>query len=201
MNESKKPESSKIADSPSAKDKGVEEQESPIMLAVNFIVTFLLTIFAIIAIGLVALKIFGFSVYSVRTASMEPTYPVNSIVFVQRTNPASIAVGDTITYTLNEDGDTVTHRVVSIDKENRTFTTKGDNNNVEDAKPVSWENTIGRVMFSLPTGGKAFTFVSSEKNRPFMIAIIVGLLVITIVWEIFDQVRKRKKRNNIQKSE
>lgn len=178
------------------KDEG--EEESPILLVINFIITFLLAVFAIIAIGLVALKIFGFSVYSVKTASMEPAYPVNSIVFVQKTEPASIQVGDTITYALNEDGDTVTHRVIAVDQQKHTFTTKGDNNNVQDANPVSWDNTIGKVVFSLPTGGQVFQFISAEENRPMMIAIIVCLLGVTVVWEVIDQVRKRKKRKNIQ---
>lgn len=198
MNESKK---NKILDSPVLEKNKDAKEESPLMLVVNFIVTFLLTLFVIIAIGLVALKIFGFSVYSVKTASMEPTYPVNSIVFVQKTNPASIEIGDTITYALNEEGDTVTHRVIEIDRDKRTFTTKGDNNNVEDAKPALWDNTVGRVVFSLPTGGKLFSFVSAEQNRPIMIVIIVALLGIALVWEIFDQVLKRKKHQNIKKIE
>ena len=192
MNKSDKTDKTEIVDSKN-KNKDKEEGEGPLVLAVNFIVTFLLTVFVIVAVGLVALKIFGFSVYSVKTASMQPAYPVNSIVFVKKVNPASINMGDTITYTLNEAGDTVTHRVVAVDKEKRTFTTKGDNNNVEDAKPVSWDNTIGKVIFSLPTGGKIFTFVSAEKNRPIMIAIIVSLICVTVLWEIIDQVRKRKK--------
>ena len=44
----------------------------------------------------------------------------------------------------------VTHRIVSVDREEKLVTTKGDANQVCDASPVSWENIEGKVRFHIP---------------------------------------------------
>ena len=70
---------------------------------------------------------------------MTPTYPVNSLVIVREVEPQMIEVGDVITFVANEDGMLVTHRVISVDPSDKTFRTRGDANNVDDAEPVLWE--------------------------------------------------------------
>ena len=48
----------------------------------------------------------------------------------KETDPSLIEQGDVVTFIMNEEGMLVTHRVVSIDRTDKTFTTKGDANNV-----------------------------------------------------------------------
>ena len=82
----------------------------------DFIVTFLLTFFTLIALAQVALNLLGFVLLNVKTGSMEPNYPINSLLFVKKTNPSEINKGDVITFVIDENGTLATHRVMEIDR-------------------------------------------------------------------------------------
>ena len=64
----------------------------------NFLFSFFFTFFAIIAVGQVGLKLFGFNMLNVETGSMEPVLPVNTLVFVQSAEPETIKEGDVISF-------------------------------------------------------------------------------------------------------
>lgn len=123
---------------------------------------------------------------------MSPRYPVNTLVIVQTIEPEKIKTGDVITYVLNEDGVLVTHRVVGVDSSKRTFTTKGDANNSEDAAPVFWDNVVGKVFLGIPALGKPIRFLTAAENRPVVIAVIAALFICSFVWDMVT--RKKKKR-------
>ena len=66
--------------------------------------------------------------YAVTSGSMEPKYKVNSIIYVKKTSPDNIKVGDSITtFHLSEDL-IATHEVYKIDKTKKLFYTRGINN-------------------------------------------------------------------------
>lgn len=159
----------------------------------EFISTFLLTVFAVITVGFLVLKLMGYNVYFVLSSSMEPAYPVNSIVFSKSVDPETIKVGDTISFYADENM-VVTHRVASIDNTSRRFTTKGDANEKEDEKPVSWNNVIGKVMFALPFGGNVLRVITARENRSMLIIIIALLVVGTIVWDVAERIIKKKQK-------
>lgn len=106
------------------------------------------------------------------SGSMEPSYPVGSLVFTHWEPPGAIRVGDCITYAYGED--TVTHRVVRVDEEKRRFVTKGDANAVED-RPVDFSRLVGRTEpFCLPYLGY---FVIWLKNGGGVF--LLGVLILT----------------------
>ena len=156
----------------------------------DFLSTFIMTIVIIIAVLLVFTKIFGWNVFTIDSSSMTPKYPVNTLVVVNDTKPEKIHIGDVITYVLNEDGMLVTHRVVNIDSQNRTFTTKGDANNTADPAPVSWENVIGKVILGIPWAGGPIRAITSRENRSVVILIVIILYAVSLLWDIIG---KRKK--------
>ena len=159
----------------------------------DFLSTFITAIVAIIAIVFVVIKVLGWSMFSVDSPSMSPQYPVDTLVVVQKIEPEKIQVGDVITYVLNEDGILVTHRVVDINHTDRTFITKGDANNTEDAAPVLWGNTVGKVAFGIPWLGKPMRFLTADENRPFVIGAIAILFILSLVWDIVARKNTKKK--------
>ncbi len=156
----------------------------------NFIFSFVTALVVIVAIAFVAVKLLGWNLFSIDSGSMEPLYPVDTLVVVQDVKPEEIDVGDVVTYVLNEDGVLVTHRVVAINPFDRTFTTKGDANNSEDA-PVLWDNVVGKVLLGVPFLGKPMRYLTNPDNRPVIIGIIIGLFAISFVWDF--AVRRKKK--------
>lgn len=159
----------------------------------DFIFTFLFTFFALIAVIQVVLNFSGFTMLNVRTGSMEPDYPVNSLVFVKKIDTVEIAEGDVITFVIDEKGTLVTHRVVAVHSEKQTFTTKGDANNTEDGE-VLWANVVGRVEFALPKVGYIFMVITDPGNRPIVIAVIAVLAGVSFVWEIAGKVWRKKRK-------
>lgn len=80
----------------------------------NAVTTFLVIVVILMAVLLVGVRIGGLQPLYVMSGSMEPAFHVGSLIFVQKTDPARIEVGDPITYTINEAGDYSTHRVIDI---------------------------------------------------------------------------------------
>lgn len=163
----------------------------------NFITSFITAVVCMIAAALLLFKLLGWNVFSVDSSSMSPQYPVNTLVVVQTVRPEEIKNGDVITYVLNEDGVLVTHRVVAVDPQNRTFTTKGDANNSPDAAPVLWDNMVGRVLLGVPALGRPLRLLTAAENRPIVIAVIAVLFVSSLIWDVVA----RKKGKPAQDSD
>ncbi|MCD7892122.1 MAG: signal peptidase I [Erysipelotrichaceae bacterium] len=158
----------------------------------DFVTTFITAFIAIIAVAMVAINLMGWHLFSIDSSSMSPAYPVNSLVVVQSIDADDIEVGEVITYVLNDDGVLITHRVVSKDTANQTFTTKGDANNVEDASPVSFDNVVGKVVLGFPLAGGILRILTASENRVIVIACIVILFMFSFVWDMIARKRKNK---------
>ena len=79
----------------------------------GFLSGILLIVLEALAGILIIPKVMGYEEMAVLTGSMEPKYPVGSLIFVKEENLEKLQVGDVITYRLS--GDTVvTHRVVEM---------------------------------------------------------------------------------------
>lgn len=161
----------------------------------SFLTTFIVTVIVVVAAALVVLHFTGIQFFTVESGSMEPEYPVNSLVFVKETPPEQIKEGDVITYIMNAHGTLVTHRVAMVNAEEETFITKGDANSSQDPNPVLWGNVVGKVVFSLPKVGSVFRVVTSDEARPYIIAAVVVLGVVSVAGDIMD--KRRKKREKI----
>lgn len=158
----------------------------------NFLSTFVTTFVTILAVLFIVIKLLGWNMFSVDSSSMSPRYPVNTLVIVQKIEPEKIQPDDVITFVLNKEGVLVTHRVVSVNSAEKTFTTKGDANNSADINPVQWENTVGKVVLGIPWLGKPMRFLTAKANRPFVIAGLALLFVLSLIWDIITRKRKKK---------
>lgn len=129
----------------------------------------------LIGLAVAILLLCGMKLYCVETGSMEPDYPIGSMVVVERVWFESLKEGDVITYVVSDNA-VVTHRVVGVDPEHRQLTTKGDNNTVTDASPVSYENVLGRVNFCVPGFGYVFLFLDTRFGK-----IMLGIFAFSLV--------------------
>lgn len=159
----------------------------------NVISTILVVIVVVIALLLVGARVFGLQVYAVLSGSMEPTYHVGSVIYVEPVDPSEIQVGDPITFVMNEELTVATHRVVRIDAENSHFYTKGDANENPDAAPVHFNNLLGKPIFTIPYLG----YISSYVQSPPGIYIAVGagalLLALAFLPDMLSGDKKKQK--------
>ena len=145
--------------------------------AVSTVLVILVVAFAVFLMGS---RLVGLQVFNVISGSMEPTYSVGDLLYVKTVDPDSVRVGDPITFVLNEDLAVATHRVVAVDSVNRQFTTKGDANESEDARPVHFNNLIGVPVFAIPLLGYVSAYIQSPPGM--YVAITFGVLLLAAVF-------------------
>jgi signal peptidase len=161
----------------------------------NVVSTVLVVIVVLFAILLVGVRLFGIQAFSVISGSMEPEYPVGSLIYVKEVDASEVEVNDVITYVLPNDMPS-THRVISIDRQNQHFQTKGDANETPDGAPVHFKNLIGKPVFTIPLLGYVAHFI---QHPPGMyIAIAIGAVLLILVF-LPDLLKKNDGKTNDKK--
>lgn len=162
----------------------------------NAITTLIVAAVVVLAILLVAVRLFGLQVYTVLSGSMEPTYHVGSLIYVQNVDPFELEAGDVITFMLDEDT-VATHRIVEPvpDETDPTvvrFRTKGDANDAEDGSLVHYKNVIGSPVFTIPKLGYLASYIQNPPGT--YVAIAVGAIIIMLVFlpDLFEDDKKKK---------
>lgn len=138
-------------------------------------------------------KVFGYEPYGILSNSMEPEYPVGSVVYVKSHAPENIVKGDVITFKTGVVNDSVaTHRVVINDTKKRAFVTKGDHNDDADASAVAYERLLGKVVLCVPMLGNLYLWLVS------MFGVATCTFTLIMVITLWLHVAKWKKEMGIK---
>lgn len=147
----------------------------------NVITTGLVALMVLMAVLLVGVRLGGVQPLYVMSGSMEPAFHVGSLIFVQKTDPAEIKVGDPITYTINEAGDYSTHRVIGIEvRETGTRNVLDENGQPtvdEMGEPIIEEYPLEEDSYYFQTKGDAN---NSPDGTPVYYKNVVGVPRVTI---------------------
>jgi signal peptidase len=156
----------------------------------------------IVAVGVLAIWIglqaaFGTQnpFYVVASGSMVPVLEVYDVLVVQGHDPfEEIEIGDIIVFNRPSDHNRViVHRVVSIiDEDPKIIRTQGDANPASIPGtdfPISEEEYIGKVVFTLPQVGYVTQILKPPTNY-IIIAIVIGVMVV-------KQMMGKKKKEKI----
>ncbi len=157
----------------------------------DVLTTILVALVVILAILLVGVRLVGIHSYCVLSGSMEPEYPVGSLIYVRDVAPEEIGIGDVITFALSNETP-ATHRVIGIDEENCMFYTKGDANNTEDA-PVHFNNLIGKPVFKIPYLGYLAFYIQHPPGMYVAIAVGAIMLLLVFLPDLFKREDKKEK--------
>jgi len=156
--------------------------------------TVLVAVVVVFALLLVGVRLFGVQVYSVISPSMEPEYPVGSLIYVKKVDPGEVKENDVITYVLPNDMPS-THRVVRVDSENRLYYTKGDANQTEDGAPVHFHNLIGMPIFTIPLLGYAAYYIQHPPGMYVALSLGAILLILVFLPDLFQTEEKKHKKS------
>jgi len=154
----------------------------------------------ILAFLIAGIRIFGVQVYGVLTGSMEPEYPIGSLIYVGRVDDGDLRVNDVITFSVSPNV-IVTHRIVELvpDETNPMvirYRTKGDANDEVDAALVGANDVIGRVMFAVPQMGYIANYIQHPPG--IYVAILVCGLMIAFVF--YTDSLENKQKTSFQRS-
>lgn len=152
-----------------------------------------------------------FGLYTIISGSMEPNVDVYDVVITMDYDISKIKVGDIITFISNweiNSGLTVTHRVVSISKNEKgeyLLNTKGDNNGTKDGGTVTQTNLVGKVIGRIPQLGKLQFFLATKMGWlmivfiPALIVIIIDMIKIFKLYVLKNQIDKVKTPQEAEK--
>lgn len=142
------------------------------------------------------INIFGYKSFIIKTNSMEPTIDINDVIITKKVQEEEIKVQDIITFL--KDNEVITHRITKIETENniKKYTTKGDNNNVEDSFKITYDNIEGKHILTIPNLG---IIVKVLENQ--IIFLIVLLIVLIYMFFRIQNQEKKEIRREKKKSE
>ncbi len=151
-------------------------------------------------------RILGTSIFIVVTPSMEDTIMTGDLIFVKTIDPLELIVGDIVTFRKSAtENELITHRIIAINDSGatRTFTTKGDNNDVSLVWEVDFpaDQIVGVYAGKSELLGYVYkTIFTSETGMPrfnflYGIAVIVFLAIAyTEMRIIFKEIAQHKKQ-------
>ena len=134
-------------------------------------------------------KMLGYDEYAVLSGSMEPGIPVGAIVYDKNFSESEAREGAVVTYQLPA-GTLVTHRIISVDKEEQTVVTQGDANNIADTALVAWQQIVGVYAFHIPYLG----YISIYAKTPLGIAVVCGVLIVLILLNFIPDILEEDKK-------
>ena len=154
-----------------------------------FTTIIILVSFVILTVGMLP-KITSYDGYYVTSDSMSPAINKGDIVFVKEVAFEEIEVSDVLTFKREGSEKWFSHRVVKIDKAEKSFKTKGDNNTVEDPIYTSYDEVVGRVEKKFPLIGYVPMFLAKAWGK----AILVIIYILYIAFEIEYVASKKRKK-------
>ena len=156
--------------------------------------------------------IFNHSTLVVLTDSMEPTYKVGGAIFIEKTDPSKIKIGDDLTFFYDSWGVVVTHRVLEItppSETNSLYTFKLHGINTESKQCgsldtpadctdqyqlVTSDKVIGKVVGSSYAVGQIYTFMMEPYGLVLLLLVPAGYLIYVSI-DVIVKTLKQKEEN------
>lgn len=164
----------------------------------NILLTLLLAVAAALVIAFAGVRVVGLEPFAVLSGSMEPEYPVGSLIYVKDVQPSDVQVGDAITFSLPS-GTLVTHQVYEIDAEAREFRTQGianiksDGTISPDAAPVDFDSLVGKPVACIPYLGYVNDFLTSPMGMIVAGTVVAVFIIVSIAQDRLAAIDERRR--------
>ena len=151
-------------------------------------------------------NLFGLKTFVVTSGSMEPLYPVGSLIYVKKVNPEEIKVNDAITFYMPDGNIIATHQVYDIDEDKQEFRTQGINNKddngniIHDGEPVKFSSVIGKPILCIKYLGYINRLITSRPIIYFIFLVTIIIILINYILEKKMEVSKMKSAKRLKQS-
>lgn len=160
----------------------------------NAVSVILLVLAVALVILLAGVRLVGLQPYTVLSGSMQPKYPVGSLIYVTQVDPADLRVGDAVTF--RSGGNVVTHEIVEViegtSPSERRFVTQGLTNNISDGQ-ITISDIIGKPVFCIPYLGYVSAYVQNPSGMIGIACIAVVLLILSLIFDSLNPDKRRSK--------
>lgn len=156
-------------------------------------------IIVMLTVGIPAVR--GWVPLTIASGSMEPTYPVGSMVIgdpVSAEESRALVTGDVITFMpYPDDPALVTHRIIGVssDSEGTTlYTTQGDANGAPDPEPVADYQVRAVVQYHVPYVGYVANWLDGNEKQTIIYGVI-GALALYCAYQLIAGARERRMQH------
>lgn len=166
-----------------------------IIMIYNMILTFISSDNLNHGIGL-----FGYKACIITSSSMEPSIYYGDVVVIKECKEKELQTGDVITFKQNQE--VVTHRILKIEENQqngeKTYITKGDNNNTEDTEKITYAKIEGKCVLTIPHLGKIILALDNK----IIVLIIILIILILSFYKIqkYEKIENRREKKKIEES-
>lgn len=182
--------------------KGIIQTIFGVLLAMIVVLAafFVIVTFTMKGNGTEVPRLFGYSMMTVQSGSMEPIFSEGDVIIVEEVEDLSeLEVDDIITFHTVIDMKSVinTHRIIKVIDDNKDmiqFVTKGDANDIADMSIVGGGNVIGKYKLLIPKAGLVLDFLSTSMG--FLIVIVLPLLLLFLyqAYNLINVIVEMKKQ-------
>lgn len=156
-----------------------------------------LAILTVIAVAFVGFNLIsGAKGYAVTSNSMAQELVRGDIVFVKEVSFDELQIGDVVTVKSTNGKYHFTHRIVEIDLQNRTVTTRGDANNSDDPMPSEEERIVGKMWYSVPLLGYLSIFFLNFSRATGLIILATVAVALVAINSVLVRIKSQKKRGD-----
>ena len=135
-------------------------------------------------------NLLGYKTFVVTSGSMEPLYPIGSLIYVKNVPTDEIKINDAITFYMENSLIIATHQVYEIDENNEQFRTQGINNKddqgniIHDAVPVKFSSVIGKPVFCINYLGYINRLITTP---PGIYIVSMGTFIIILIYYFLEK--------------
>lgn len=142
----------------------------------------ILLIVTVICVGFVAFNLAtGAKGYAVTSDSMAKTLERGDLVYSRPVSFDDLKVGDIVTVGDSSLSAFFTHRIVEINRDERTVTTKGDNNPSTDPIDSPEKRIVGKMWYSVPLLGYfSIAFGAVYKTKGLIILALIAMALVAL---------------------
>lgn len=176
-----------------------QKKKNLMNLLKNFLF-FIIIVFLIAFIAIILLMKFNtnsnLNFFTVLSGSMEPQIPSGSLILTRVENEYNI--NDVITFVPTPETQVpITHRIINIERKNDEviYYSKGDANNAPDNIPVTKNQILGKIIFTIPFLGKLFAYAKTQTGFILLVILPASLIIISEIVSMKKEITILKKNN------
>lgn len=172
----------------------------------NVLLAIFLLIAAALVIAFAGVRLVGLAPYAVLSGSMEPEYPVGSLIYVKDVSPSSVEVGQAITFRQGS-GTLVTHQVYEIDSEQQLFYTQGIANVdssgevMHDAAPTPWSSLVGEPVACVPYLGYVNDWITHAPGIYVIVAFVAVVMAVSVALELRRMTLEKRHAEELEQQD
>ncbi|MFQ9742119.1 MAG: hypothetical protein ACLRX5_06355 [Slackia sp.] len=168
----------------------------------NVLLTVFLLIAAALVIAFAGVRLAGLTPYAVLSGSMEPEYPVGSLIYVKDADPSSVEVGQAITF--RHQARWSRTRCTKSIPSSSCFTPRALPTWIQAVKsctaaPTPWSSLVGQPIACVPYLGYVNDWITHAPGIYVVVAFVAVVMAISVALELRRMTLEKRRAEELER--